>query len=821
MFIYKNTYKILLRIVRKIFSVGAFDVSKILNDWKEFTNHIYRLMIRKDSEISKTNIFRPLLSVQSVITLIESPHDRRNQERFAHLKSSRHFPCGSDKEAIKAMTKFHENTSAEAEVDADLLCDLYRHAFLLGKKVKKKGMNMGKRSHISLAASASYAYTVEDGGRAQEIIDVVKPILCMVVPENMTEIKTPWKVYKVEPGYPFWASLCRVDDFDPDCLYPAISLDRNFGDSTEENLLGFYDIYKWGYDEKLGEQIFVIAYLYYEKRPIFAKYMTVPEPGGKARIVSTSEWWNMILQQPLAHVLTGYLGQIPQTRTCLTRSDQAWAAIAQLNGKTFPDTTEVLSSDLSEATDRIPLSVVEYLLRGFTEGLNEISGYIDLAISLVTRPRLMEPCSKLYQEMWLTKTGIPMGEPLAKVVLLLQGLVVDRIALTDYIEMKNIRKPKESIRYYHLGGDDHLAIGPNEYLDKLTEVNLKLNASISQHKHGRNSTLVFYCEKVLSVPQLIHGGWKLGDINRSTVGYEKSPFVDSIKVRLISPESKSTDTFNDKNSAIGKGRSLGRTLKWLNKDHFPEKWVNMVRDRFFQRMRYFLPSRESGVYWHLLLPENCGGLNLGLESDIPNIMLRLPNPSKNFLIRVSNGIAKKDELSLFRRYLQPSSFRGYCLGVEEITLLDEIVTLLLQDSKPIPWYLARKIPPLEDGASNQQIARALNDAGYWTFDEVRNKIARSNLFTNLFMEKSKVEPFHTKSLKKRYAELWDVYLNGNVAITRQCLEQIYRREPENPYYFVQEKVEIPFQGRLIEVPLINSITYGTPSLTVDWESKTF
>jgi hypothetical protein len=219
-----------------------------------------------------------------------------------------------------------------------------------------------------------------------------------------------------------------------------------------------------------------------------------------------------------------------------------------------------------------------------------------------------------------------MGEPLTKVTLALHNLVCEELAIREYLGQPS-GPIQVSWRTFSVGGDDHIAYGPVGYLRLITKYQLLFGGKISPEKHGISRIAVRYCEKFLDVRNFINGI----KMNLNTVeDYLLSPFVESIKVRLLAPISKSIEVQNDRNIAIGKALSLSKTLRWLE-PFYPIKWVRMVRDRFFERMKSYLPQRGTKAYYQILLPQNLGGLDLWLKDDLAILGQQLPSFTRTII----------------------------------------------------------------------------------------------------------------------------------------------------------------------------------------------
>jgi len=497
------------------------------------------------------------------------------------------------------------------------------------------------------------------------------------------------------------------------------------------------------------------------------------------------------------------------------RTDQAWQYLYMTWNKQFPKGSATLSSDLKEATDNIPIEVSVKLFRGFFDGVGLWSPLVDICTELLRMPRQIES----FHGSFVSSRGVMMGEPLSKVILTLLNLAVEEIAIRKFLNCDFKTPIQVPWRSYAVGGDDHIATGPVPYLKKITETHLRAGSLISGSKHIISNRVVKYCEKIL-IPSRFGNLQHPSMINKSTEEYVKSCFVDSIKIRLLSPVSKATDVINDRNTAIGKGKSLGRTLKWMNPDHFSPKWIRMVRDRFFQRMGSLLPDRTSGVYWQLILPEHLGGLNLWFEEDLPNLRLKLPAISKTLIIKISRGETPWEILDEFRALLSNKSYRGYLLEGDTIgKVRDFLKTSLIPTLLKKEWWeLKQEIDP-QGKLPARIVAQRAFERGYVQELDLLDQVLRPFLFTEILQGKEKVCQYNTEPLKKRFAKLWDrVYCGEGNSITLDDITAALSLKPNAPFYLTRyEESFLSDREHSFTGPLDEAF-FGSPDLRIKWST---
>lgn len=808
--------KIINYIVRMILTIGPYNIGLVVEYWKSFNDFLYNRIAGFNPVLprpNRKNFFVRLLSWSKVQRIIDQDIDKHLLEAFAHLSSTRQMPVGDRRAEEKSYKNFISAIEAPYEISAELLNKVDLVTRSLGMKCLTFGKNI-TYPHISLSCAGSYYETVKDGGRGKEIRDSLKSYL-VVRPVTDESIQTPFGDMHCPMGEPRWRYWCRDSPYQH---YP----DVDFGEVITEEVFAEQNLYYQGFDEAIGKQIMVVSYLEYQDwsltgLPIPCRVLTVPEPGYKARIVTTGPYWLNTLQQGLSHSLKDILKNHPSVRSSLQKTDQAWQSLYLMSGKTYKASFSMLSSDLKEATDHIPKIIGVQLLRSFIRGIGLRSNLTEVALSLVSSDRTFICQNGLVSEK--QTRGIMMGEPLTKVVLTLLNLFVEDLAMRDFLKVSpggDYKSPPW--RTFHVGGDDHLAVGPIKYLNRISKNHTLCGSKLSPGKHGTSNIVVKYTEKIIDVRN-IYGSWNVRTINDSTESYEKSPFVDSIKVRLLSPLAKSIEVSSDRNVAIGKGLSMGRTLKWLNKDHFPTKWVRMVRDRFFQRMGSLLPDRTSGVYWHLMLPSFWGGLDLYLPDEVEEIFRKLPELTLSVMedyIRNTEGYAK--DVSLMGKLLSNYSYRGFRLNETEVSLMQSHIEIVIKTLPTSSWWdLKQEFDP-----SGVESAKSLSDIifseGWYDEHSVTDKLMRPILFKELLLGTEKQSVYNTERLKQRYAKLWDILYRGTPQLVIEEFRTCLKAKPKGLFYKVGYPEEIHFvsdRGYIYKSALDDAL-HGMPVLSIGY-----
>jgi len=818
LFITDTGFSLLKHLVRRILSCGTFNVPQVVKMWKSYGNHIFvratETVTLDKPEREVGNFFFSLDSWPKIQRIRQGSLTKRDLTDLSQLISSRQLPVGDWKVERKALKELELITTSTYSPDSKILGDIYNASRIIGRKVRKAGPGPLSAAHLSLAAAGSLNYTVAEGGRAKEIIDSISPLL-EYVPEEDTLIPTPFGSQRDIKGVPRWRTWCRKEPYEG---YP----DVRFGDETPETLIGFR-VYRQGFDEAIGEQILISAWFAMQaeldKAGIPLRVLTITEPGCKARIVTTGPWWLYVLQQALAHVTRAFLASHPSAESGMAMTDQAWQYLYLIRKADFSPLGEdllCLSSDLKSATDAIPHEIAERLLRGFVDGIGYDSPLVDIAVDLLTADRL---CLVSKTDHWFfSKRGVFMGEPLAKTILTLLNLSVEEIAIREYLGYDFETPVQVSWRCFAVAGDDHIATGPRDYLLGITKAHIRAGSMISPDKHGFSGIAVRYCEKILDVRNFRNLKWTPKTINDSLEVYLSCPFVDSIKVRLLSPCSKSNESFNDRNTAVGKASSLGRTLSWMSDEVFHYKWKRLVRDRFFQRMGSLLPDSSSGVYWHLLLPSQLGGLGLWLEEDIPLLLARLPDPTKSFLVDLVEGNAGDEIKRLFRGFTSNISYRGYELLESEVSLVREfLINELILATPGYSLEEARIMNGISDDLSLKSVRTRLKSRNWLTALEVEDSLLRPFLFKEILSGEVKVSAFNTEAFKKRYAKLWDLSFKGHTSLCEETLRKaLALKEAQELFYDFSAKWDVPIRGEIKSVNLLEEALIGLPDLKIHW-----
>jgi len=865
-----SNQKSMRKLLLKLYSIGSFNggISLIADYWKAFTNFVYirtcKLEVNENPHLQVENVFRRLLTYPPLLRSMENGLTCKPEASgIAHLLSTRQLVPGDDKVMEKAMWQFLETTSKPATLSEDAESVFYQEGYAIARYLTPlipKGI-LEVTPHMSMNNAASFDSSVEDGGRASDIVKCIYKWL-IVVPHYDETIFTPLGALKCPGGYARWRSWCRKTVLIKDELTSVFVSNDDFLRVKEKDFTNTVADRLWGADEVLGLQILNIAYLeaiasgYMSEKgivlkPLLARVICVPEPGNKSRIVTTTMWWNNVLQQPIGHLLRKTLEFHSAAKAGLKRTDQAWQFVKippnvdlSLCGEDF----YALSSDLKEATDALDPKLMEIMLQAYFIGLGISGPLIDTAISLVTSPRkfltgdIFIPNFPLF---WIKVRGVMMGEAMTKGILALYGLVCEQAALRQFLGSPTyIVSPPW--RYFAIGGDDHLVVGPKAYCSAVTERHLKSGSKLSAGKHGLSSLAVKYCERLIIVKSLQTFKYDYKDFNTFRWEY---PFVDSIKVRLLAPSSTTVVTRDDHNAAIGKGTSLGATFQYLP-DYLDRKWRVIVRERFFVRMGSYLPKKggvHKRLFYQLLLPQSLGGLGLYINDDEFALALNNAPLILKFLLYCAQHKEELQDvdyfldrgLSILRKWLTYGSFRAYTSdSFEGETIRAYDLEQAIRDTLECCtyWEAVANLSPIE---RNQVFVNdSIRIRGLMPIADLVLLLQKGYLFQNILLGTAEQNSFKTMNLSLRYEKIWSIVEKCTIPLLSQIISVLdyqddlvvldpkffarYKKEQNNSLLYVQvdkpiiiDYFSIADNKQIhIENSVLETVTNGLPLLSI-------
>jgi len=286
-----------------------------------------------------------------------------------------------------------------------------------------------------------------------------------------------------------------------------------------------------------------------------------------------------------------------------------------------------------------------------------------------------------------------MGDPGTKAALTLTMLVAEEAAYRDYLERHGISpKMKFSWRTFVNSGDDHLATGPQDYLEDIGHHLTTLGAVLNLDMCYMSKLGAFYTEElVVKVPgtRFDRGGTRLDKF------YPNSVHVDGVKVRLLSRSTKVTLVRDEKNVALGKLRDLANKLHWLPVE-FNKSFVDLTLARAESRFTSLVDWNSPLTYWGA----QYGGLGLPTPSwlshdDLHTGWLNLPAAVRDAHVLVSRGEASTHVKHALRLYASNTTYRGITMRTIAEDQLRFIFQHLVSDS--VDGMASLKLLAVENG----------------------------------------------------------------------------------------------------------------------------
>lgn len=355
-----------------------------------------------------------------------------------------------------------------------------------------------------------------------------------------------------------------------------------------------------------------------------------------------------------------------------------------------------------------------------------------------------------------TNRGCLMARPGTKGVLMLHSLIAEEEALMetqlgrpvkpeDFKVKPNSQNMKTPWRCFTAAGDDHAAIGLKKYLTKIGENHEKNRMVVSKQKHGISRILAKFTEEwFIKTDKTCYTG--------KPTSYEEDPFVDTVKMRLVGPETKPPQGGGSINPAIGKGPMLFKRMAWAPKSH--KVFFNTVgRARFFARNRHYLP-RNNGKYDRKVeLPGELGGLSLcppteWVHWDVEKV---LETVSDEHAFAIRHVIANKE--STLRPILSRFSGDRFARGTPWSEIKGESRFTI---PKGVPKYTQKELRDgfLEESKIHELSGiRAVNKVarryGFATKSDLEDQIIRAEIQTYLITKTPK-SGFEPATWQERY-----------------------------------------------------------------------
>jgi hypothetical protein len=194
--------------------------------------------------------------------------------------------------------------------------------------------------------------------------------------------------------------------------------------------------------------------------------------------------------------------------------------------------------------------------------------------------------------------------------------------------------------------------------------------SVSWAQNFLSSRGAYYCEEMLLAVGLQSSDiWGVNDPLHKR-DYMRTPHIDAMKVRLLSPCSKECEGKDEPNPAIGKARQMQGMLEWLSGGF--EAMVPMVSARFEQRMERYLPRSLATRY----LPVKLGGIGAPAyhrsKTEVATILGELPREQLTAIRSVLDGSSSL----VVRRTLATFATNARARGISSDLIMDQTKEIL-------------------------------------------------------------------------------------------------------------------------------------------------
>lgn len=341
-----------------------------------------------------------------------------------------------------------------------------------------------------------------------------------------------------------------------------------------------------------------------------------------------------------------------------------------------------------------------------------------------------------------------MGEPLSKICLVLLGLAMEEIAFSEYMGIPLSRTWTKPCKWraLHLGGDDHLAPGPLSYLKSITSNHRLFGSKISPTKHRISRKYIVYTEKILRIENTVLNR-RADQVDRNP---EDSTFIDSVKVRLLSPFTKATDSQNDRNIAIGKIRGISATLQYFSNREIRRS----VFDRAVYRFAGYLPSAHHKTQSAVVgLPIALGGLGLSVDDSYISKLPGIFNQAIRSIIK-GGGTAYRAHRALSLIFANRNP-RG--LSMNDVDWVSEFVEQVLDYPGSVEMLsrteLLDRLDPNREMSWREFTTKAQHES--WVSLRDIPRIAEKPFLMKRLLEGKEVPKyFRTETNKKRIAHCW-------------------------------------------------------------------
>lgn len=329
-----------------------------------------------------------------------------------------------------------------------------------------------------------------------------------------------------------------------------------------------------------------------------------------------------------------------------------------------------------------------------------------------------------------------MADPGTKGMLMLLSLAAEEEAFLEYkkgapltpedfITPHAFKGMTEPTRHFSAAGDDHAAIGTEKYLNLIAEKHVENRMKVSTTKHGISPVAGRYCEEIIC---LLPETELVPDKSVFYQTYEKSGMVDSVKLRLMGPETKPSQGSGSINPAIGKGPSLMKRLSWA-----PPGWNNFLnrvgRWRFLDRNRHNFPRKDGRINLMVELPRVLGGLQMSPYKwshwDPGKSLSFCSDEHKAALQRVKERTGDfRDTIDILSRFAGDRYARGIPMSKVSLKVTKDKLPPFAKTSEEElrEWLVDNGI--VRDNAGYRHFQSAIQKQGYIQMDDLAQRLQR-------------------------------------------------------------------------------------------------
>jgi hypothetical protein len=768
--------------VRKLFLVSITSIDVGIELFKEFSKTIMSALQGFDNQISKYNpLKRTAFEIQG---LIGSLGRREAIEKFLPFCQTRHLPICSSKMVEKKKQEWLDLITNPFTVDEGLVADFHFAA----ESLADESGPFQRSQHISLSGAGSLEEPASEGGRLKEMLDEIKPFFSSK-PINTEYYQVGEFQFTCEPDRPRFQTfgLSGEERYQASELMKLAEPITEFMDELPgRNPMSKYGSIRDGFHSEgkpvpirlglwtwFGKQV----YLYSRVFPgcSFVRASALREPGGKVRMITMMDWKSHCRQTVAADLFQESLSTIRRVEPIFTRANPIWIYLDILNRRNLQDQNqEWYVSDFSNATDSFSKEICKTVLLAYARKAGFLN---DIVIEGVNNLALCKDVL-LDDNAFETNRGVFMGEPLCKSALTIIMHCIDKISVQRMMN-RGIRIPSWC---FYAPGDDHIAYGPQEYIDELIRISTSMGAILNPEKIQRCRTgPVKICEQYIIVDNLFRK-ISLWDIAQNKESYEASAWIDTIKMKLFSPFKIGVQSSRDERLVvIGKARMLSDQLKWSM--HLSEVDRTRIRNYFLRRFSRELPKSQSELLY-LLLPRRFGGFGLVLSEDEALLIWAHMKPyMRHVVARIIKG--DSDYKKMMDAFLRNNSFRGFQTTQFIERIVDETVETLSFLKRDFKESVRENgIDPSLPFAMKASSLRRFN---LISREEFSQRIRKIFTFSEIIGGALEHCPFHSQPFKKRFLKVFHAtksYDQWEDVDFEELKKSIFEREEAETVYLV-------------------------------------